>query len=61
MSNPQLSLYSGFEPGSIIISVTTTGVWYWRVRTDEETYYSDGWFNNAADAEQDLITFLKTL
>jgi hypothetical protein len=36
------------------------GTWYWEVRyLNGEYKYSDNYYKSAADAEQDLITFLK--
>jgi hypothetical protein len=64
MSNPQQSLYSDskirkkFEDIQIVLELN--GTWYWEVRyLNGEYKYSDNYYKNAADAEQDLITFLK--
>ena len=36
------------------------GKWFWRVKPIDDIHkFSDKYFKSAADAEQDLITFLK--
>lgn len=59
MSNQQQSLYSDFKKifSSISIVIGKKG-WYWLCE-GENSYWSEDYFNSAADAEQNLITFLK--
>ena len=64
MSDQRQSLYSDskirkeFEDIQIVLEID--GTWYWEVRYFDGKYkYSDNYYKSAADAEQDLITFLK--
>jgi hypothetical protein len=62
MSNPQQNLYLDFKNtfSSISITVSKDGRWYWLCEGGRKnSYWSENYFNSAADAEQDLITFLK--
>jgi len=57
MSNQQQNLYLDFD--RICIEYSKNG-WFWWVEKDNHTSSSiDRYFKSAADAEQDLITFLK--
>jgi len=59
MLDQQQSLYSGFD-AFISMHVVKDKGWVWRIHTDDNhLYYSEIFFKSAADAEQDLITFLK--
>ena len=59
MLDQQQSLYSNFKKifSSISIVLGKEG-WYWLCE-GENSYWSEDYFNNATDAEQALITFLK--
>ena len=62
MSNQQQNLYLDFKNtfSSISIVVSKDGRWYWLCEGGRKnSYWSENYFNSAADAEQDLITFLK--
>jgi hypothetical protein len=62
MSNPQQNLYLDSKKvfSSISILVSKDGRWYWLCEGGRKnSYWSEDYFNSAADAEQDLITFLK--
>lgn len=58
MSNQQQSLYSDFEKIFYISIIIGKKGWYWLCE-GEDSYRSEDYFNSAADAEQNLITFLK--
>ena len=63
-SNQQLNSYLGSNFwkvfSGVVISLALNGQWFWRVEPRSgEWKFSDNYFKSAADAEQDLITFLK--
>ena len=64
MSDQQVNSYldSDFwkKISEVSIMLAIGGKWFWRVLPiDNEYKFSDDYFKSAADAEQDLITFLK--
>lgn len=64
MSDQQLNSYLGSNFWKIVSEVSIMlaigGKWFWRVKPrDGALEFSDKYFRSAADAEQDLITFLK--
>lgn len=64
MSNQQLGSYLGSNFWRIFrnvdIKLSVDGTWFWSVEPrDSFLKVSDIYFKSAADAEQDLITFLK--
>jgi len=64
MSDQQPSSYLGSDfwkkISEVLILLALTGKWFWRVKSIDKGYiFSDKYFKSAADAEQDLITFLK--
>lgn len=63
MSDQQPNSYLGSNFRDIISEVAimlAITKWYWRIKpVDKKCIFSDNYFNSAADAEQDLITFLK--
>lgn len=64
MSDQQLNSYLGSNFWKIVSEVSIMlaigGKWFWRVEPrDGALEFSDKYFISAADAEQDLITFLK--
>lgn len=61
MLNQHQSLYLDFKKifSSISIVIGKEG-WYWLCEGGRKnSYWSEDYFNSAADAEQNLITFLK--
>ena len=64
MSNQQLNSYLGSnfwkKISEVSIMLAIGGKWFWRVKPIDDVWkFSDDYFRSAADAEQDLITFLK--
>lgn len=64
MLDQQVSSYLGSDfwkkISEVSIMLAIGGQWFWRVRPQDDAYkFSDNYFKSAADAEQDLITFLK--
>lgn len=64
MSDQQLNSYLGSNFWKVFSEVTLSlalnGQWFWRAKLrDSECKFSDKYFKSAANAEQDLITFLK--
>lgn len=64
MLDQQLNSYLGSnfwkKISEVSIMLAIGGQWFWRVRLQDDAYkFSDKYFKSAADAEQDLITFLK--
>lgn len=64
MSDQQQNSYLGFEfwkkVSEVTIRLALNGTWFWRVTdTNNVAHFSQRYFQYAADAEQDLITFLK--
>lgn len=64
MSDQQQNSYLGSDfwkkISEVVILLALTGKWFWRVKPRDRGYiFSDSYFRSAADAEQDLITFLK--